>query len=203
MFESLINKVMGIFKGEVEKKISNIINSKNISVESIPESSEDFIAFRDKIAVTPEGGAAAFLVACIMYNQNPQIGRECIIIQTDASQLQPSNQGYKGFDLTSTNNNLISQLKEKPYIIHSYIQGTHSEKGYVLPSLPYNFLIERTEKTDGGKYVKVFVCSTGADTSRPIRMSKNEKGIWKGIEYSSLFVGVKPPKKEGPVAGDF
>ncbi len=203
MFENLINKVLGIFKGEVEKKISNIVFSKSISIDNIPQTTEDFITFRDKLATTPEGGVVAFLVACLIYNQNEQIGRECIIIQTDASQLQPSNAGYKGYDLTSSNHNMIIQLRQKPYIINSYIQGTSFENGYSLPKLPFNFSIEKSEETDGGKYVKVFVRSTGADTARPIRMSKNDKGIWKGIEFSSLFVGVNPPKNNGPKAGDF
>lgn len=203
MFENLINKVLGIFKGEVEKKLTNIVFSKNITVDKIPSTTDEFIEFRDKLAVSPEGGAVAFIVACLIFTQNEQVGRECIIIQTDPSQLQPSNAGYKGYDLTSSNNNLIAQLKQKSFIVNSYVQGTSNQNGYVLPNLPFNFSIEKSEATDGGKYIKVFVRSTGADTARPIRMSQNDKGIWKGMEYSSLFVGVNPPLSTGPKGGDF
>jgi len=203
MFESIINKVLGLFKNEVEKKISNVINAKSIKLDSLPTTTEEFIPFRDKMAVTPEGGAVSFIVACILYTQNKQLGRECAIIQTDASQLQPSNSGYKGFDLTASNNNMLIQLDTKPYIAYSYIQETSNENGYQLPNAPFTFYIERTEPTDGGKYMKVFIRSTGADTARPIRLSKNDKGIWKGMEYSSILVGVNPPKLSGEKAGDF
>ncbi len=203
MFDSLIRKFLSFFQGQVEKKISNIVFSKNISVDKIPSTTEEFIEFRDRMSTTPEGGVVSFLVACLMYNQNPQLGRECIIIQTDASQLQPSNSGYKGYDLTASNSNLVAQLSNKSYIVNSYVQGTSNQNGYALPNLPYTFSIERTEATDGGKFMKVFIRSTGADASRPIRMGKNDKGIWKAMEYSSLFVGVNPPISTGAKGGDF
>jgi hypothetical protein len=41
--------------------------------------------------------------------------------------------------------------------------------------------------------VKVFVKCTGADSPRPITLVKNDKGIWKAKEFSSLLVGIKAP----------
>lgn len=194
---------MEFLKEKLKKKLTNIVFSKNIAVDKIPSTTEEFIEFRDKLAVSPEGGAVAFIVACLIFTQNEKVGRECIIIQTDPSQLQSSNVGYKGYDLTSSNSNLIAQLKQKSFIVNSYVHGTSNQNGYALPNLPFNFSIEKSEATDGGKYIKVFVRSTGADTARPIRVNQNDKGIWKGMEYSSLFVGVNPPLSSGPKPGDF
>ncbi|MCZ2355260.1 MAG: hypothetical protein LC115_01010 [Bacteroidia bacterium] len=177
---------------------------KVISVDKLPTSTEEFIKFRDGIAQTPEGGAAAFIVASILYAQNPAMGRECVIIQTDMNQLQQSNSGYKGYNLTSSNDFLLKQLDSRKHIPNSYVQGTSNESGYTLPAGALKIKIERTAKTDDGK-TKVFVWSTGADSARPITLKQNDKGVWKAFEFSSLMVGVRQPvvKSKGDVDGDF
>jgi len=179
------------------------IAQKTITVDKLPTSTEEFIQFRDKIATTPEGGAVAFIVASMLYSQNPKMGRECVIIQTDMNQLQQSNDGYKGYNLTSSNDFQLKQIDNKKYIPFSYVQGTSSENGYQLPSGSFKIKIDRV--ADAGDKMKVFVWSTGADSSRPITLKKNDKGIWKAWEFSSIMVGVRPPvvKSKGAVDGDF
>ncbi len=185
--------------------ISFLANAqKTITVDKLPSSTEEFITFRDKMATTPEGGAVAFIVASMLYSQNPSMGRECVIIQTDMSQLQQSNSGYKGFDLTSSNNFQLKQIDSRKHIPFSYVQGTTNENGYQLPGGAMKFKIERTMDA-GPNMIKVFVWSTGADSARPITLKKNDKGIWKPVEFSSIMVAVRPPvvKSKGAVDGDF
>lgn len=183
--------------------VNVLFAQKTITVDKIPTSTDEFIKFRDGIASTPEGGAIAFIVGSIIYSKNPQMGRECLVIQTDMSQLTSSNKGYKGYDLSSSNDYVVRQLEQKPYISASYVQGTSNANGYEFKE-PLKFKIERVEKLSDGQ-VKVFVWSTGADTPRPIRLKQNDKGMWKAMEYSSIFVGVRPPvvKSKGAVDGDF
>lgn len=177
---------------------------KVVTVDKLPTSTEEFIQFRDKMATTPEGGAVAFIVASMLYSQNPTMGRECVIIQTDMGQLEQSNSGYKGYNLTSSNNFQLKQIDGRKHIPFSYAQGTTNENGYQLPSGPIKIKIERV--TDAGNGMKkVFVWSTGADSARPITLKQNDKGMWKAWEFSSIMVAVRPPvvKSKGASDGDF
>ena len=177
---------------------------KTVTVDKLPTSTEEFIKFRDEIAQTPEGGAVAFIVASILYSKDPNMGRECVVIQTDMSQVQQSNSGYKGYNLTSSNDFQLKQIDSRKHIPFSYVQGTSNESGYAVPAGAMKFKIERSVKTDDGK-TKVFVWSTGADSARPITLRQNDKGVWKAHEFSSLMVGVRPPvvKSKGAADGDF
>jgi hypothetical protein len=40
---------------------------------------------------------------------------------------------------------------------------------------------------------KVFITSSGASSPRPVTVKRNDKGIWKAYEWSTLIVGVEPP----------
>jgi hypothetical protein len=177
-----------------------------ISVDKIPTTPEEFISLRDKIATTPEGGAVAFVVATIMYVNNPTVGRQAIIIQSDKNLLSPSEKGYKGFDLSSSSDFLVKQLDQKKYIPNSYVLGTSNAKAYDLGAAPYKFDLSTNQfskGTDGT--MKIFVACSGADTPRPVTLRQNDKGVWKAAEYSSLFVGVRAPvvKSKGASEGDF
>ncbi len=41
----------------------------------------------------------------------------------------------------------------------------------------------------------MYLWSTGADTPRPIALERNDKGLWKAFEWSSLEVDVRPPSR--------
>ncbi len=181
----------------------NVQAQTKIKVDKIPTSVDDFLLLREKIGKTPEGGAVAFVVATMMYSQNPTLGRQAIIIQSDKNLLSPSESGYKGFDLSGSSSFLVKQLDQKKHIPNSYVSGTSNADGYALKAAPYTFEISMNNysKMEDGK-IKVFVACTGADSPRPVTLKQNDKGTWKAFEYSSLFVGVKAPvvKSKG---GDF
>jgi len=177
-----------------------------MQIEKIPTDTASFIELRDQIATTPEGGAAAFIVAMAMYAINPSTGLEAMIIQSDKNLLSPSNSGYKGFNFGSSASFLMGQFEAKTYIAGSYIQGTSPEQGYVFPTENIQIEISRniSSGSDSDGKVKVFIACTGADSPRPITLVKNDKGVWKAFEFSSLMVGVRPmTKKSGPEDGDF
>jgi len=180
---------------------------KTITVDKLPTTVEEFISFRDNIASTPEGGAAAFVVALYTYSENPTLGLQMMIVQSDKNLLSASESGYKGFNFGSSNMFLIKQIDQKKYIPKSYFKGTSPAKGYALPAAPFKIICSTNQfsKSDDGK-MKIFVECSGADTPRPITLVKNDKGMWKAWEFSSLMVGVRPPastEKSGPSNGDF
>jgi hypothetical protein len=190
------------FVGLAQKKALPVV-----SLDKIPQSIEEFISLRDKHATTPQGGAAIWVMAAIIYAQNPELGRQCLIIASDKSLLGNSNKGYQGFDFGNSSDYLIKQIDSKKHVPNSYIQGTSVETGYKLGNAPYKIACSTNPysgKEEDGR-IKVFVKCTGADSDRPITLVRNDKGIWKAVEFSSLVVGIKAPKQKskGAAEGDF
>lgn len=205
---ALFTAIFGfITASTAQLKLPKKLNSEtSISISEMPKTTDEFLVLRDKIAKTPEGAAAVFLMASIKFAEDPALGRHWVIIATDKNWLSHSSspKAYRGFDLAKSADFVLNQVNGKQYIPFSYLKGTSAANGYQPGNEPYEFNFERT--TDAGDgMVKVFVKSTGADTARPITLNKNDAGVWKGFEYSSIFVGVRPPvvKSKGASEGDF
>lgn len=168
-----------------------------IVLESVPKTVEDFITLRNNLASTPEGGAVVFIVALAMYQENPSVGEQCLVIAVDRSKLSPGSV-YKGFALDGISmSRLKEQVKRYPYIANSYFKGATPENGYktILPTSVE--LSENAHSGDrSGDEFKVFVKSYGADSPRPISLVKNNKGFWKPREWSTIIMGIVPAKVE-------
>ncbi len=179
-----------------------------VSFSKIPTSTDEFLSLRNELAKSPEGGAAVFVAAMLVYAQDPTLGRQCLIIASDKSLLRASsNSGYKGFDFGNNSDYLIKQMDNKKYLPNSYIQGTSVSNAYALGKPPYKircFTNPYSGKAEDGQ-IKVFVNCTGASSDRPITLVRNEQGVWKTKEFSSLVVGVQAPKQksQGAAEGDF
>lgn len=168
----------------------------DVKVDSIPSNVDEFVKLRDSISTTPQGGAAAFLVALKMYADNPSEGIKAIIVALDQSRLSKGNgkNNYKGYQVGGSETFLLGQIDKGKHIPNTYFDSSSPENGYTV-SAPY------TMQFFSGKYsgdpatgkTKVFVQCSGADSRRPISVAKNDKGIWKVTEFSSVVVGVKKP----------
>jgi hypothetical protein len=169
-----------------------------IEITKIPSTIEEFIILRDQLAISPEGGAAVFLLALKTYIDNPELAKQFLVASVDMQRLTAGNT-YKGYDLNSSDLNLMkSQLNNNPRIPDSYIEGSSPENNYKT-QLPYKFVFSGNKYSgdkEKGTY-KLFVKCSGADTPRPMSMKRNDKGIWKAMEWSTLVVGIKkPPVKD-------
>lgn len=169
-----------------------------ITVDQFPGSIDEFVAMRDKIATTPEGGAVVFAIALALYGKDQTTGLAALTVAADKSRLSTGN-AYKGFTLLASDYSLLKmQIEKAPYIGNSYVLGTGYENGYELSSGPLRFeLSDNAYSGDkaSGRY-KAFIRSTGADSPRPVTLQVNDKGIWKAFEWSSLIVGIKAPSKK-------
>lgn len=171
---------------------------ETISFDHLPHSIEEFIALRDTLAVTPEGGAVMLALALLRYAQAPDLpeGRHCLAIAVDRSRLVESPDGYQGWTVARADFDLIRrQLAGREYVARSYFQGTSPATGYALPAPPYACVVSDNPHSgdrDAGRY-KVFVASSGAATPRPVTLLRNQRGYWKAVEWSSLLTGVQPP----------
>lgn len=165
--------------------------SETVTIEKIPASVEEFLTMRDKLAVTPEGGAVMFVAALITYVENYDLGLQFFTIAMDQSALEKGNV-YKGYKPGRNIYYHLDRFKEarRARTPWSYVSGTKPQGGYQAEA-PYSFNFSTNSYSmqyDGS--IKLFIDCSGADSPRPIRMKKNDKGLWKAVEFSSLFLDV-------------
>lgn len=172
-----------------------------IQLPARPTTIEQFLAFRDQVATTPEGGVAVYLVATWMYGEDEALGLDALTVAYHQSRLRNAGQaGYKGFRPVHTLDTYHARLKATPWLFHGYVQGANPENGYALPSNPRVRLFRNPYSDQGGGKIKVFARTTGADSPRPFVVQANDKGIWKVVEASSFYAGGKPPVNRGSAA---
>lgn len=173
-------------------------SEKTVELGELPGTMDEFLLLRDKLADSPEGGAALFVAAMIGYTEDPDLGTDMFTIALDRSRLTEKADGYKGYAPVGTVMSYPKQyLTSKPYIARSYIVGTSPENGYALPAPPVTVRIStnpHSEQANGD--IKVFIACNGADSPRPVILRRNNRGIWKAVNINSLFVGIRPPVEE-------
>ncbi|MBN1934885.1 MAG: hypothetical protein JW934_09480 [Anaerolineae bacterium] len=166
-----------------------------VEIPQLPQTVDEFVVLRDRVAQTPQGGAAMLVVALLAYADDEALGCECLAVAVDRGNLQEGPKGYRGWQLPDNTLKRVGlQIDGKEYLPRSYIKGATPANGYALPAPPY--VIECSDNPysgdlESGQY-KVFVACSGADSPRPVTLKRNDKGFWKASEWSSLIVGVKP-----------
>jgi hypothetical protein len=170
---------------EVEVRVEN----------GVPANVEEFVALRDRLAVTPEGGAVIMVLALMKYAEDQQVGLQFLTVAVDQEAVDASADVYKGKTIHNAKARFIrDQLSQKPYVPHSYVQGTSPGSGYQHGPAPLVFRLKEQPNDVQGTKARMFVHSTGADSARPVALLRNDKGIWKAREWSSLLLGVRAPE---------
>jgi hypothetical protein len=169
-----------------------------IAIGTIPETLDAFVALRDRITGTPEGGAAVTVVAMLLYARDPddELGRQALTLALDRSRIKPSDTAMLGWRLRPIDvQRLEMRVAGRPWMLQSYVKGTSPEEGYRLPAPPLVMTVfpDRLTGNVESELRKVFIVSSGADSPRPVTLKQNTSGIWKAWEWSSLTVGVRPP----------
>lgn len=173
------------------------IPMKAVKLDKMPTNVDEFLKLRNKIAKTPQGGAAMFIIATKMYVENPDVGAKCLVIATDRSRLQTGDV-YKGYAVSPMDMNRIKQqLKQYPYLPSSYFKGAKPDNGYKVKfPTKISFSSNSYSGKIAGGNLKIFVKCYGADSQRPISVVKNNKGYWKAKEWSTVIMGIRPPVVE-------
>ena len=167
-----------------------------VSLPSLPRSIEEFVALRDQVATTPQGGAAMMVAALALYAADEALGGQCLAAAVAAERLAEGGGGYQGWRLRRSDlQRMHEQIKNQPYLPRSYIQGTGPQNAYALPAPPYRleFSANRYSGDPAEGRFKVFVACSGAATPRPVTVRRNALGIWQAYEWSSLIVGIARP----------
>ncbi len=166
--------------------------AKEIRIDPIPETVDAFLVLRNRLATTPEGGAAIFLTALLGYTRDKALGRKFLTIALDRSELDRGDD-YKGF---SPGRGFEYHLgRFKPHWPWAYLKGARKENGYKVAP-PYVVVVSRNRFSgdEASGRVKVFVHVAGA-RPRPVTMRRNAKGLWKASLVSSFFLGSPLPKE--------
>ncbi len=174
--------------------LASSIFAQKVTVNTLPKSTDEFIALRNEIATTPEGGATMFLLALKIYTENKPLGEQCLVLATDKNLLRKGDT-YKGYSLFKTDLSTIKrQIATREGLANSYISGSSPQNNYSV-KLPYTYNFSTNAycgDAKEGKF-KLFVKCSGADSPRPIYVKKNSKGIWKASSWSSILVGIRKP----------
>jgi len=172
-----------------------------VEIGRLPQSIAEFVALRDRIADTPQGGAAAMIIALLCYAKDQVLGEQALTVAVDRERLQEAADGYRGWEVRKRPLQLIErQILDSPHIPRSYFLGTSPESGYELPEPPLRIECRSgpySGDVDSGTY-RVFVTSSGAPSARPVTLHRNQRGFWKANEWSSLLLGVRPPSEREP-----
>jgi hypothetical protein len=170
-----------------------------VEIPGVPPTLEAYVAMRNEVATTPEGGAALFVAAMETYVRDPDLGMRFFtaILVNDGSLLRDDPDGYGGKAPGNSSTYLIRRLDDAPWITRSYWLGTSPGNGYTPPAGPLVLRASRNRFSEiSDDEVKIFVACSGADSPRPIRLKRNNRGVWKVAEFSSLVVGIRPPEEE-------
>ena len=151
-----------------------------------------FEQFQAKVPIQakdPKGAVHLWLEAIYIYTtKDKELGEKCITVMC------------KDKDWKTTMNYFTSALTEKTYRWRSYAKGATPENNYQMDPNKFDITLTRINLQPNpdkpeGQIVKFFIACGGADLPRPMTIERNNKGIYKASEFSSLCVGVKKPQE--------
>jgi hypothetical protein len=105
--------------------LGTLVKAQTVTIKGVPKTVEDFVKLRDKIAKTPEGGAAIFMLALKIYTDDPKLGKQCLVVAADRNSLREGDV-YKGFELLKADMDLIKRqiINKDRKLPNSYIKGS-------------------------------------------------------------------------------
>jgi len=158
---------------------------------------EDYLKKRSEMAKTPFTGATLLMHAWILRQYDKSTADKLLILALHESRVDQSSSGvYKGYKWRNSEDYMVKQIDKIPYCARSYVIGATPQNNYKVDKqkiqLRFRVQTKRVGSVKSGRY-KVFVCTSGAQSCRPIPMKRNSKGIWKALGLSSIAVGcIKP-----------
>jgi hypothetical protein len=168
-----------------------LLDNAEFALPKIPVSVDEFIMLRDSLAQDPRGGYVMFICAMIVYGKNKELGLQCMTLMLDQSLLKKggSKPAYKGYSPGADAMYLIRQIDKFPWLGAIYIDGCALENSYSLPAKgPY--VIRFNQLTlDETDQVRLYAFTSSGNLPRPITLKKNDKGLWKALNISSVVVG--------------
>lgn len=165
-----------------------------VELDNIPYNIQRFQEAQAQVDNTPQGAAAMFLIALHIYEQFPAEGSKALIAACGGAATKGANMStdplnsFEGSALLDVEYARIGeQIDRYPDLANAYFKGASPSNAYT-PATPYK--IEFPTLQDNTTSIKMFVRTEGADSDRPIRVTKIN-GEWRVEEYSSVLSGIK------------
>jgi hypothetical protein len=168
------------------------MDETTLQLPALPRTVHEFKALRDRLATTPFGGAAVFAAALAVYSDDPTAGVPLLTLAIDQKLLVDGGEGTGGKQPAGLRD-FKDRNGQKPWVARSMFQGTSPQNGYALPAFPLTMRFRVQAGDLHEEEGKIFVFTTGADSPKPMRLRRNDKGIWKALEWSSFQGNCRPP----------
>lgn len=178
-----------------------------ITFRKLPRSPAEFIQMTRWLSKRPEGGAAAMLLALLVYSKNETLGMKLVTIAIAPALRTRSCRGvsYKGYCPRPIDRQRLKRrlAGRNGYVIRSFFKGAEPENGYQL-NAPYTVQFHDNPYTrgQGGKTMRLLAFTCGASRTRPITVVNTPFG-WKAKEWSSMTSGVRRPARPAATGGAF
>jgi len=163
----------------------------------LPKSLDDFLTLREQIGTTPWGGFSLWLYGLMVQAEKNKRGMKMLLIATAASQLVDGKR-YKGREFNRADLEKISIFNRNRYCANAYAVGATPTNGYSFDPTAVSFELRYSPKDIKESSARLFVCSEGTSSCRPVSMSKNSKGIWKVEKFSSVTMSCMKPTVPRP-----
>lgn len=176
-----------------------LLKDETIEISAFPKNLAEFVALRDQISDNPKGGVVMMIAAMKIYAEDENLGIQLFTIALDRSQLirSVSKPNYKKFIPSTQATYFIRQIATHPYLFGIYIQGTKTKNAYALPSKPPYVFRFAQATVSGNDKITLYVATTSGNRPRPVTLKRNNRGVWKAVGISSLFVGpMKVPPRQ-------
>lgn len=157
---------------------------------------------------TYQGAIRMLFIALLELETSPATAEVMLSAVYNGKKIYADSDSPTGFSLGNSDRFLLEQMQQRPEIVRSYLGGTpdknyenfdpkaqnitYPAQGTVIEGLRVNNTI------DGNTEGQVYIQSQGKDFPTPIRLEKNNQGLFKidPSSVSSIATGVKQAEPE-------
>jgi len=164
----------------------------------LPTSVAAFAGLQERLMAAPDeqmkavAGAALFVYAAMVRTYDDVLGRSLLVLALDPGARSPGKV-HGGESWSKANDYYIGRLAKRPGLVRSYAVGADAAADYAINSAkPVTLRFRKQTKyvTDPAKgKTKIFVCTPGAKTCRPVNVVRDAKGVWRVSAFSSFTIG--------------
>ena len=176
-----------------------------VTIPKVPTSIPEFLKLRDDLGNGPEAATALYATSMLVFVQNEDLGRQCMVIAMDKSCLQKAVNGsrpdaYKGWILKKTDlmmTKFLDRLKKYPDIARCLLFNATKANRYDPSSdgmkLMYKIRDCNVRETKGDTCNRA-IWKQYAKLPAGFQLHRNTRGVWKVKKCNPLCAPPAPPK---------
>lgn len=159
-------------------------------------------------AKAPKDAIRLLFIALLELEKNPRLAEYMVTVVYNGKKMTADASSPTGFSLGSSDRFILNQMRQRPEIVHSYLGGT-PDKNYMNFDATANTIefppngavingIRVNNTLEGNAEGQIYIKSKGKDLPTPIRMERNNQGLFKvdPSSVSSVATGVRQAEPE-------